>query len=515
MRIGDPFRHPAFLVDDTSTVEDFKEQIESWHDISFEEQLLLYYSQLLEDDKTLKSYGITENSKIQLIVQAAGAMQISYRYVNKQGYLRVHARDKIEEVKKEIARKEGIDAKSFRIQVSQTILNDYATVADSGIKANSEISWQLKLQQASVVVIGAGGLGCPALQYLAAAGIGRIGIVDHDTVEVSNLQRQILHNEGTVGMLKAESAAQALMRLNPKTKVDVITEALSPLNAVDILQNYDIILDCTDNAPTRYLISDTAVVLGKPVVSGAAERFIGQLCTYNLGEGGVCYRCVYPYPPRPGGTCEETGILGVVTGVIGTLQALETIKIITGLHDPEPHLIMFTALGSTPFRKIKRHPRDPHCLACGSEGQKIAKINDMDYVQFCGGQVPDWEKHGLEEGSPGNRIRAKEFNDILKGKPALSIIDVRPRTEYNICKLPESINIPLNDLLGDPSSYLPQDPTTETYVLCRLGNDSQIAAEALRGIARASSGSAGAVVKDIIGGLRAWSKEVDAQFPVY
>jgi adenylyltransferase/sulfurtransferase len=232
----------------------------------------------------------------------------------------------------------------------------------------------MKLQQGSVVVVGAGGLGCPALQYLAAAGVGalqrrflladlttnllvfflpgRIAIVDHDTVDLSNLSRQILYCDSMVGLKKATKAAEAiqasddfafyvaavvLMRLftsslNPRVQVTAVTESLLPSNAITLLSPYDIILDCTDNAPTRYLLSDTAVFLGKPLVSGAAQKYEGQMCTYNL-EGGPCYRCLFPIPPpvHSIASCQETGILGVVTGVIGTLQALEAIKILAGL----------------------------------------------------------------------------------------------------------------------------------------------------------------------------------------
>ncbi|KAG8817429.1 Urmylation protein [Serendipita sp. 401] len=393
-------------------------------------------------------------------------------------------------------------------------IGDYRRYGRQMILDGFGLEGQLKLQQASVLVVGAGGLGCPALQYLAAAGIGRIGIVDHDIVETSNLQRQILHNEGTVGMSKVESAAQAITRLNSRVKVDTFTQALSPSNAASIFQNYDIILDCTDNPPTRYLISDTAVFVGKPLVSGAAQKYHGQLCTYNLGKDGLCYRCVFPRPPTQGGTCEETGILGAVTGVIGNLQALEAIKIITGLNDPEPNLLVFNALATTPFRRINLGSRSPNCPACGEEGKKIGKISEFDYVQFCGGKAPDWEQKGLEEGAPGCRIRALELSRLME-KSTLTIIDVRPSTEFGICNLPRSIHVLLPDLLANPAVYFPQEPMTEIYIVCRLGNDSQIAAEALRDLRRASSGFEAVIIKDVIGGLRAWAKEVDASFPIY
>ncbi|TFK70371.1 hypothetical protein BDN72DRAFT_766562 [Pluteus cervinus] len=394
-------------------------------------------------------------------------------------------------------------------------LEDYKRYGRQMILEGFGLSGQLKLQKASVVVVGAGGLGCPALQYLAAAGVGRLGIIDHDVVETSNLQRQILHNEQTVGMHKTESAAQAVRKINSRIKVDVITEPLSSLNATRVLQDYDIILDCTDNTPTRYLLSDTAVALGKPLVSGAAQRFHGQLCVYNLGPDGLCLRCLFPRPPTQTGTCEETGILGAVTGVIGNLQALEAIKIITGLHEKEPSMLIFSALGSPPFRSIKLGSKKPTCPACGKEGKKIGEIHEFDYVQFCGGPAPDWETQGLTDSEPGFRISVKELHNRLEGGDRLNVIDVRPRTEFGICQLPGSINVPLGELTANPSTYLPEDDKIETFIVCRLGNDSQIAAETLRSLDKDSPGTNKRTIKDVIGGLRAWSKDVDENFPVY
>ncbi|KAH9028520.1 hypothetical protein EDB84DRAFT_1588903 [Lactarius hengduanensis] len=365
---------------------------------------------------------------------------------------------------------------------------------------------QLKLQQAAVVVVGAGGLGCPALQYLAAAGIGRIGVIDHDVVELSNLQRQTLHTESRLGTPKAESAAFALKETSSRLCVEAITEALVPTNARALLTPYDVILDCTDNPATRYLLSDTAVLLGKPLISGAAQRFDGQLCTYNLGPEGPCYRCLFPKPPSPGATptCEETGIVGAVTGVIGSLQALEAIKIIVGLQDGQPSLLVYSALGTPPFRSVKLRKRRATCPACGTEGQKVGTIEDIDYVQFCGGDRPDWETLGLQ---PCDADGQQELRDVMACK-SVRILDVRPKTEFGICHLPWSIHVPLQDIVANPADYL-SDP--ETYVVCRLGNDSQIAAEALRSVQRDPT----FVIKDLVGGLRAWSRDVDSHFPVY
>ncbi|KAJ7074360.1 hypothetical protein C8F01DRAFT_1205476 [Mycena amicta] len=389
--------------------------------------------------------------------------------------------------------------------------DDYARYGRQMILEGIGLQGQLKLQGASVVVVGAGGLGCPALQYLAAVGVGRIGIIDPDVVELSNLQRQILHDESKLGLSKAESASRALKQINSTIRLDIVCDALVPENAIQLLTPYDIILDCTDNAPTRYLLSDSAVALGKPLVSGAAQKLEGQLCTYNLGEDGPCYRCLFPSPPAPDlvGTCEETGILGVVTGIIGNLQALEAIKIIVGLHDKKPSLLLFSALGTPPFRTIKLRTRKATCPACGTSEQKVGEIKTIDYVQFCGGPRPDWESRGLLLGEPSHRISALDFQKAL-GQPQrkVLILDVRPSVEFGICSLPDSTNVPLRELAANPHAYASVEQ--DIYVVCRLGNDSQIAAKSIREVSDKQ-----AVVKDVVGGLRAWTRYVDPTFPVY
>ncbi|KAI0078294.1 hypothetical protein K474DRAFT_1660503 [Panus rudis PR-1116 ss-1] len=392
-------------------------------------------------------------------------------------------------------------------------LDDYQRYGRQLILDQFGLPGQLKLQAASVAVVGAGGLGCPAIQYLAAAGIGHIGIIDHDIVELSNLQRQILHTQDRIGTPKAISAATAVAQINPKVKTTAITEGLTAQNASNLLQSYDIILDCTDNAPTRYLLSDTAVALGKPLVSGAAQKYEGQLSVYNLGPDGPCYRCLFPRPPAPEltGSCAEVGVLGVVTGIIGNLQALETIKIITGLHEGKPSLLIFSALSMPPFRSIKLRSRRPTCSACGTEGEKLGSISNTDYVAFCGGARPDWETQGLVVRDPQRRIRAADLHEQLQSGAPLRIIDVRPPVEFGICHLPGSINIPLTELVADPTKATETVPADDTaiYCVCRLGNDSQLAVDALTNAGRRG------VVRDLIGGLRAWSKEVDNEFPIY
>ncbi|KAI6155337.1 hypothetical protein BKA82DRAFT_991737 [Pisolithus tinctorius] len=389
--------------------------------------------------------------------------------------------------------------------------SDYLRYGRQMILDGFGLEGQIKLQRSSAVVVGAGGLGCPALQYLAAAGVGHIGIIDHDKVELSNLQRQVLHSEQMIGKPKAYSAAEAIRRINSGIQVTTLTEMLSPSNALSLLQPYDVILDCTDNAPTRYLLSDTAVRLGKPLVSGAAQKYEGQLCIYNLGQNGPCYRCIFPKPPAPQavGTCEETGILGAVTGIIGNMQALEAVKLITGLHDGNATLLLFSAISSPPFRSIKLRARQPTCPACGQQGPKPHIIEGTDYVTFCGGARPNWLEQGLIAGSPGERIRVEDLRREMDLQEQYLLIDVRPRTEFGICHLPGSKSIPLSELLAEPATHIPAIRTTKIFVLCRLGNDSQIAAQVFRDL------DPNLNVRDVVGGLRAWSQHIDPQFPIY
>ncbi|KAI0648849.1 hypothetical protein C8Q79DRAFT_998816 [Trametes meyenii] len=406
----------------------------------------------------------------------------------------------------------------------QLPLEDYRRYGRQMILDGFGLQGQVKLQKASVVVVGAGGLGCPVLQYLAAAGVGTIGIIDHDHVELSNLQRQILHTEARVGIPKVLSAAEALKQINSRVRVNPVSLVLSASNAIELLAPYGLIIDCTDNLPTRYLLSDTAVRLGKPLVSGAAQQFEGQLCTYNLplppdNEGlrdrGPCFRCIFPKPPPPemAGSCEELGVLGAVTGVIGNLQALEAIKIITELHDGRPSLLMYSALNTPPFRSVKIRSRRATCPACGVEGERNGAIEEMDYVAFCGGERPDWVSRGLVEGSAGDRIRAKDLREMMSHERDMLVLDVRPRAEFGICHLPGSLNVPIKELLANPAAVeadlLHTDRDARLYVVCRLGNDSQLAVSVLKGLGRAR------VVQDLIGGLRAWSREVDNSFPIY
>jgi len=395
-------------------------------------------------------------------------------------------------------------------------LEDYKRYGRQMILEDFGLPPQLKLRSASVLVVGAGGLGCPALQYLAAAGVGTIGIVDPDEVDISNLHRQVLHAFSRQGWPKALSAKAALQAINPTLHIIPHITSLNSTNALSMFSSYDIILDCTDNPPTRYLISDACVALNKPLVSGGAIRFDGQMCVYNLplqsGERGPCYRCLWPIPPTQDevGTCEEVGVLGTVTGVIGVLQAQTAIQLIAGLgsyaatENVAPTLLTYSALTSPMFRSLKLRPRRKDCPACGREGGARELVEQGDYVSFCGGAREDLEASGKRMGQERVDVRELEAR-----RQEVDVLDVRSKEEFSICHLPEARNIPLRTLLRDPLAHLL--PGKETYVVCKLGNDSQVAARALR----SGLGADADKVKDIVGGLRAWSKEVDPSFPMY
>ncbi|KAE8396034.1 hypothetical protein BDV23DRAFT_65960 [Aspergillus alliaceus] len=409
---------------------------------------------------------------------------------------------------------------------------------------------QLKLRSARVLLVGAGGLGCPAAQYLAGAGVGTLGLVDGDTVESSNLHRQVLHRSKNVGKFKVDSAIESLRELNPHPTYIAHRAHLAPQDAADIFKGYDLILDCTDNPATRYLISDTAVLLGKPLVSASALRTEGQLMVLNnpprpVGDktGGPCYRCVFPRPPPANSilSCADGGILGPVVGTMGVLQALEAIKIMTGADEDikTPSLHIFSAYSSPLFRTIKLRSRRPNCAVCSTEASvtlETVKSGSTDYAFFCGSVSP--EKLLL----PEERISPLEYRmkyPLTSSSPASesaskepTIIDVREKVQFDICNLENSINIPISSILssstttsspnGDSGDALPPwvpadiaspDSIDPIYVVCRLGNDSQIAVKRLKELGLDRGGKR--VVADIRGGLRAWREQVDPEWPEY
>ncbi|KDN50580.1 hypothetical protein RSAG8_01078, partial [Rhizoctonia solani AG-8 WAC10335] len=470
-------------------------------------------------------------------------------------------------------------------------LDEYIRYGRQMILPGFGLPSQLALRDSSILVLGAGGLGCPALMYLVAAGVGKITIVDHDLVEISNLHRQVLHGVDMVGKPKVQSARQALLRINPS--IDIVTHCMSLTSAtlpIVLAPNvhFHAVLDCTDTPSTRYLLSDVTSRLGIPLISGAAQRTDGQLVVYNLppsiplgstspsnskthvprdqdantaelvNSAGPCMRCIFPSISRTGAgaeRCSDVGVLGPVVGVIGVLMALETIKVLTGFGVDEcqlhkPSMLLFTGLSPRPFRNIKLRLRQPKCPGCSLHSPRnlpqslpasqlmvdSTSLQDS-YNQFCdigGSHIHDDPVlTGAREGEPGARVRASVLKEALASaaaNPAMSlkIIDTRSPTEFGICSIPGSVNVPLPLLLKTPESHA--SFSTPTFVVCRLGNDSQVAARVLRSAIQAKEdssqayldGESGSIlpashhrIVDVIGGLRAWAQEVDQSFPVY
>ncbi len=356
---------------------------------------------------------------------------------------------------------------------------------------------QLKLKAAKVLTIGAGGLGSPLALYLAAAGVGRIGIVDFDVVDMTNLQRQVLHSTESVGVSKLQSAKQRLEALNPQIQIDLFETRLSSENALDIFKDYDIVVDGTDNFPTRYLVNDACVLLGKPNVYGSIFRFEGQASVFGLPDG-PCYRCLYPEPPPPGlvPSCAEGGVLGILPGTIGVIQATETVKLILGVGKPlVGRLVLYDAL-QMHFRELKLR-KDPQCPICG-ENRTIHEL--IDYNQFCGiseepaSTLPtDWE------------MDPTELKAALDGKEDLYLLDVRETHEWDICQIPGAHLIPLGQL---PSRLNELDTADNIVAYCRSGVRSGKAVDLLK--------KAGfRKIKNLTGGILAWSDKVDPTVPKY
>jgi len=358
---------------------------------------------------------------------------------------------------------------------------------------------QRKLKGSSALVIGTGGLGSPVALYLAAAGVGRIGLVDYDVVDQSNLQRQVIHGTSTVGKLKVESAREKLIDLNPDIQVDVYNEPFTSANAMRIAADYDIIIDGTDNFPTRYLTNDVCVFLGKPNVYGSIFRFDGQLSVFYAKEG-PCYRCLFPEPPPPGlvPSCAEGGVLGVLPGTIGTLQATEALKILLGIGDSMiGKLLLYNALDmSFDFVKLKKNPK---CRVCGPD----ADIKELiDYEEFCG--VPGHD-HEDDSADSGFDISALDLKTRLTTTSKLTLLDVREPHELEISALPNAVNIPLGQLAGRLSEL---DSADDMIVFCKAGTRSARALELLM-----SAGFKKA--KNLKGGINAWARDVDKSLPVY
>src|ERR1043166_5160869 len=356
---------------------------------------------------------------------------------------------------------------------------------------------QRRLKAARVLMIGTGGLGAPTGMYLAAAGVGTLGVVDFDVVDASNLQRQIVHGTKDVGRPKIESARDRLNDINPNVKIEAYETRLTSENALELFREYDMVVDGTDNFPTRYLVNDACVLTGKPNVYGSIFRFEGQASVF-WAERGPCYRCLYPEPPPPGlvPSCAEGGVLGVLPGIIGAIQANETIKIILGAPDIMVNRLLLFDAWRMRFRELKLR-KNPDCPVCGTN-PTIKEL--IDYEQFCGITQHVETKPTMEE------ITATDMKQRLDKGDDIQIIDVREPHEYEIAKIPNSKLIPLGQVLNRMNEI---DPDRETIVHCKMGGRSAKAIEALQ-----RSGFQGHLI-NLKGGITAWSNEVDPSVPKY
>ncbi|KAK5988559.1 Adenylyltransferase and sulfurtransferase uba4 [Cladobotryum mycophilum] len=383
---------------------------------------------------------------------------------------------------------------------------------------------QLRINKARVLLIGAGGLGCPAAAYLAGAGVGTLGLVDGDYVEVSNLHRQIAHSTARVGVSKVESAIAYLKGLNPTVGYKAHVTHLTPQNAEEIVSQYDLVLDCTDHPTSRYLISDICVLLSKPLISASAFQTSGQLIVLNNPPGkGPCYRCVFPKPPPPGSVvgCGEGGIVGPVVGIMGVLQALEAIKLISKgelevplLEARQAMMLLFSGMADTPFRSVRMRGKRAGCFACSGDDKALTLTElrtSMDYVQFCGINQP------VQLLQSDERITVADYEKVAREQTPHLLVDVREKEHFDVCHLEGSINIPISRFTshrpeGSPD-LLPTElsPDTPVYLICRVGNDSQIAAKKLKDLGLDLNGER--FIGDVYGGIKAWKDLIDPSLP--
>jgi adenylyltransferase/sulfurtransferase len=379
---------------------------------------------------------------------------------------------------------------TFKVDLSS---NELARYSRHLIMPEVGLEGQRKLKASSVLIVGAGGLGTPSAVYLAAAGVGRIGIVDFDTIEKSNLHRQILYSEQDLGKSKAEIAKERLLQVNPNIEIELYKVKLDSSNALDILKNYDLILDGTDNFPTRYLVNDACVLLGKPNVYASIFRFEGQASVFYAKEG-PCYRCLYPEPPPPGlvPSCAEGGVLGVLPGIMGSIQAAEAINLILGKGTPLiGRLMLFNALDMT-FKELKLR-KNPSCPICGSN-PSIKQL--IDYEAFCGIQ---------QELNPEQEISVKTLKQWIDERKDVIILDVREPFEYQICRIEGAKFIPLNEL---PERVNELSTADQIVVHCLTGWRSAQAVKFLNNLGFKK-------VKNLKGGIKAWAQEIDPLMPMY
>ncbi len=368
------------------------------------------------------------------------------------------------------------------------------------------VEGQEKLINSSVLCIGAGGLGSPLALYLAAAGVGHLGVLDFDVVDFSNLQRQIIHSEKTIGELKVESAKKRILELNSDIKVTTYNEMLTSENAMEIIKDYDVIVDGTDNFATRYLVNDSCVLLGKPNVYGSIFRFEGQVSVFDAKKG-PCYRCLYPEPPPPGlvPSCAEGGVLGILPGIIGTLQAAEAVKLIIEKGKPLIGRLLFLDVLEMQPREMKLR-KDPNCPICG-ENATIKEL--MDYEEFCGigrgelGQEETTQREDSEEDVL--EINIDQFKEIRDNGNNVVVLDVREYHEYDICNIEGSVLIPLGEIT-DRIDELNEDD--EIIVHCHHGARSMKATQFLKDKGFKN-------VKNLAGGIDAWAEKYDPDMPRY
>ena len=381
----------------------------------------------------------------------------------------------------------------------QLTKDDYERYSRHLILPEVGLEGQKRLKAATVLCIGTGGLGSPLLLYLAAAGIGRIGIVDFDIVDTSNLQRQVIHGTSWVGKPKIESAKNRIHEINPYCQVDLYETRLSSENALDILQPYDLVVDGNDNFPTRYLVNDACVLLNKPNVYGSILRFEGQASVFNY-EGGPNYRDLFPEPPPPGmvPSCAEGGVLGILPGIIGLIQATEAVKIILGQGNTlSGRLLLYNAL-EMKFRELKLRPNPIRPV--------IEKL--IDYEQFCG--IPQAKAEEAKQQMESQEITVKDLKELLdSGAKDFVLLDVRNPNEYDIAKIPGSVLVPLPDIEnGNGVAKVKEILNGHRLIAhCKLGGRSAKALAILK--------EAGIVGTNVKGGITAWSKEIDASVPEY
>lgn len=385
---------------------------------------------------------------------------------------------------------------------------------------------QIRLRESSALIVGAGGLGCPVAVYLAAAGIGRLGLVDHDVVEVSNFHRQILHNLRKVGMLKTESIKEAIHDINPNVRVDTHSVEMDRHNAIKLIEGYDMVIDATDNLLTRYMISDACVVAKKPLISGAALGMDGQLTVYNYDKDTPCFRCLFPEPPPSAavGSCSENGVLGVVPGIIGVQQAMEAIRLAAGLQPAYAgKMLLFDGqLGRT--RQVTLSRRRNDCPACGAQSSLGPDLVDYESFLKVGCTQQKQQQQRQQQGGASTslleeseRISLEEYCDILKSNRSHVLIDVRPLAHSEVSRFAHALQIPVSCLSQDDNlelirSELETKNTKEVFVVCRRGIASQTGVRLIQDALSRGKLPAGLAVKDLVGGMTGWTKQIDPSY---